>query len=70
VGAALRGARGLPVADPGSFLALANAVAVGSGPRGDDWGTLWHAADKPWGGMEALDHLFEDGGLAPAGAGG
>jgi lysophospholipase L1-like esterase len=68
-GAGLRGVSGPLLADPGSFLVSANTVA----PRtasGDDWGSPWHAAERPWGDTDALDRLFAVGGLAPADRGG
>jgi hypothetical protein len=61
---------GLLLTDPGSFLVLANPDAAGTASRDDVWGALWHAAERPWGGTEALDRLFAVGGLAPADRGG
>jgi hypothetical protein len=68
-GVGFRGASGPLLADPGSFLVLANQIA----PRiasGDVWEAPWHAAEGPWGGTEALDRLFAAGALAPADRGG
>jgi hypothetical protein len=53
----------------GPFLVPANPVIRGSA-SGDVWEAPWHAAEGPWGGTEALDRLFADGGLAPADRGG
>jgi hypothetical protein len=68
-GAGLREASGPLLSDPGSFLVLANPVAPGAA-SGDVWGAPWHAAERPWGGTEALDRLFAVGGFAPADRGG
>jgi hypothetical protein len=68
-GADFRGAGGPLLTDPGSSLVPANPVAPGAA-SGDVWGAPWHAAERPWGGTEALDRLFADSGLAPADRGG
>ena len=64
-----RGAGGLLLTDPGSFLVPASAAAPGIG-SGDAWGAPWHAAEGPQGGTEALDRLFVEGWLALADRGG
>jgi hypothetical protein len=66
-GAAARGTSSPLLTDPSSFLVLANPVAAGTASRGDGWGDLWPAAERPWGSTEALDRLFAECGLAPAG---
>jgi hypothetical protein len=68
-GLALRGTSAPLMTDPSSFLVLANTVAAGAASH-EDWGELWHPAEGPWGGTEALGRLFAEGGLASAGAGG
>jgi lysophospholipase L1-like esterase len=69
VDAGFRYASGPLLTDPGSFLVSANTLAPGAA-SGDVWGAPWHAREGFWGGTEALDRLFADGGLAPADRGG
>jgi hypothetical protein len=68
-GAGPRGAGGPLLTDLGSFLVVADTVALGAA-HDDVWGAPWHAAEGPWGGTEALDQLFAVGALAPADRGG